>query len=307
MARNDYSEPVNMITPSRSQNATEYTEISKSIRTNVNGITENQRTIDLKEKIETTPYLTAISPLIYSFMSITGRDFPEWSELFNRQLSNVKGLSRDLAMLIYSSSEHLKQLENHLYEDYYSAQGNIKKLSNFENKIPCATSELKNKSALVNKSVNQTKKFEEELQAYESESKLTEMLNEVALMKAKTQNDRQNIDFLKKHIAFHRRMIFASKRLAVTTNQMCSTLENLTGIYETLQPLGECLDGIYEGVQDLRNYAGNIQDLYIDTFKKIDRMDLNSPDTNILSQSSDKLDDLIARMTEDLKRNLEND
>jgi hypothetical protein len=272
------------------QPAQDYFALSSSIRKNIAEIKKTQQKFDVQMFLEKNMLLAFPYEQFKEIMKRLKKDpmYGEWSRLFSDQLGNVRSLNNDLVSLIRGSEIQLNSLSSKLSQSLAEAESHDARLDKEKRKLPGAYKEMKHSA-----SEGKYEKLRKEI-ASEHLAMLT--TQEIILLNSVAQTDDEKIDFLRRHAFFHRGALFSAKKLAVVTEQICNALENLTGVYETIRPIGSCLNGIHKGISTLRGYTDVLHSVYADTFSVMQKLSNDPSSFDVLSASSKKLDPVVQQM-----------
>jgi hypothetical protein len=292
--------------PFQFDSPTDYKQLSLSVQKTMKDVVSTQKTFETKKKLEQNAKLKPFVNIYEKTLNVLGINlYGEWSDLFDRQLTNVTSLNSYLASLIRNSDLHSKKLRFQLQKSI----DNAKSKNDVKQKI---IEVLPSKEKIYSEKFEELKKIPDSKsehydlldQSLESEDELVTNLNELRIVKSAHKKDLEKFEFLKRHYAFHRGLTFTAKNLAVTTAQICSSLEHLIGIYETVRPMSACLEGIHSGITDLQGYTDLLNETYNNTFKVISNIE-NSEKFDLLSLNSNQLNGVVSGIIENLEEKLE--
>jgi hypothetical protein len=282
--------------------STNYKELSISIQRTIRNIALTQKHFDFKHRCEES----TIGALLYDKASqlayrVTRNPvYGTWSNLFGLQLEHVRDLNKDLATLIRGAEQHMSIFGKQMVETIDAAAKNAERLSLVKESVTPLEeryTQLQQELAVL---PNRSTQYEQLKENITQEHTLLEALNEIALVSSVQEKENEKIEFLRRHVLFHRGTIHSAKRLAVATQQICDTLQYLKGVYESIQPIGTCLQGIHEGLGILKGYTDDLHNVYAATFKTITNIEQQGTHFAVIRESTDRLNPLVSKILETL-------
>ena len=249
-------------------NSSSYKTINSSIQGTMRDIARTQQMFELKKATEEQ----AVGERAYGFLAkwrsrTNGKRYADWSDLFKNQLTNVDALNGNLAQLVRLSAMHSEKLKVQLLNGLGDARSHYLQADKYEGVVPGLHDECsKDKEKLEGLTPDSIEYFDALEKSFKSTDALKEAVNEVALIKSVKSNDLQKIEFLRKHYEVHKGLIFSAKGFAVGTRQLCDSLDHLLGVYETIRPMSQCLQGIHKGVITLGDYTDSLNKAYEKTY-----------------------------------------
>ena len=282
-----------------------YRDISTSVQKTMQNVVATQKTFELKKRFEEDATLGQAFAMYTKIMQFIGfKRYAEWSQLFETQLNNVNALNGYLTTLVRNSALQSQKLQFQLKRSIDTAKLYNDQKQNAIEIIPLAGEEYKEKRDGLAKVEDSDPQYYEAMKnEFDSENQLMIHLSELKLVTSAHEKDLQKIAFLKRHYAFHRGLSFSAKNLAITTAQVCSSLEHLIGIYESVKPMSACLEGIHSGISNLQGYTDTLNDTYHNTFKIMTNIE-SSDKFDLLSLNSVQLDNVVGGMIDNLEERL---
>lgn len=224
-----------------------------------------------------------------------------WNELFGTQIDHVVELNYALRGLINQSTKQGHELERKLKEEIQSAQDNVVKYLECQGIIP-KTEKVYEKAAnkkqdIDSKSPEYFEALEEE---FDSENKLLDIMQETSLL-GRMHNDKiSTIGIMRGNILFHKGIVYNAKQVAISTHQICKTLDHLRDSYNT-GDLGDAVGEISQGLGLLRNHANTLASKYKSTYETVT---LAERETRQLLSQNGNVGPVISQMLETLDEDL---
>lgn len=277
-----------------------YNELSASITRTIGDIATTQRQFDIRHKWEGTQVgarcYDAVAKVLYAWTRNPA--YGGWSQLFGMQLEHVRGLNKDLATLIQGSEQHLDVLSAKMATTIDTAQTNTARLQHVRESIAPLQEKYEHaKKSISEGDISDPTHYTHLKEHIAQEHLVLNALNELALVSSVRDTELDKIEFLKRHVLFHTGTIHSAKKLAVGAEQICDTLVYLKGIYESVHPIGVCLQGIHEGIGILRGYTDDLHRVYKNTFDTIQGIQ-HGTNFDILQASTKTLNPLIGELLE---------
>ncbi len=250
--------------------------VKKNISKTRKDIITTQANFDLKKSIDQNAIYSKLFELYSSVVLLINKNYKSytWSDLFSRQLENVNSLNLNLAKLIYFSSSNVKQLEDKLFSEIDFAKKSLIELKSQNKELPNIHKMQKNIEAkLSTYSKDDIEYYDLLKEDFSKKSDVMTNLSNIGLLENLKNNNVGKIDFLKTHITYQKNAIFSAKKIAVSTNEICKTLEYLLIIEPTMNSMNGCLSEIYNGISHLREYTTNLDSLYNDNFNILQRLE----------------------------------
>lgn len=284
---------------------TNFNDISTEVQKTMQSVVATQKIFELKKRCEESESLGTAFSTYQKIMQFFGfKRYAEWSQLFETQLNNVNNLNGNLTTLVRNSALQSQKLQFQLMRTIDNAKGYNDKKQEAVEIIPVANKEYqKRKEAFIKIQDSKPEYYDAMKESFDTENQLMVYLSELDLLTSAHQKDLQKVEFLKRHFAFHRGLTFSAKSLAITTAQICSSLEHLIGVYESVKPMSACLEGIHSGISNLQGYTDALNDTYNNTFKIMTTIE-SSDKFDLLSLNSVQLDNVVSGMIDNLEEKI---
>ncbi len=266
--------------------------ISKNIGDSMRGIYKTQGKLQVRRVIEKFPVVRRA----YNLSSrVIGQIIPSWDDLFEQQLSHVRNLNGSLVEVIYISSEHLKDKQEQLYSELDLTKEHLKGLNESKQKLPEVKTKYESSPLFETEfDANDVAHYDLLKEQLVAEDKVLTNVGEIALRGEVHHKNIDKIQFLERHIAFYRGVLFSAKKLALVTGTICEALGHLSGDSYHTKATGECLSKVHAGVSMLKGYTDDLRGLYQKTNNSIDALGRGT-ETDILRIGAQSLDSMVSQ------------
>jgi hypothetical protein len=284
-------------------NSQNYKAIALSINDTMKDIISTQKTFEMKKKWEENELGKYLFETYIKVINLFGNNInnTEWNELFSRQLRNVSSLNNNLTVIVKGSTIQAQMLYCQLQKSVSTAKSTNDKKQETKVLVNPTNEEYNKIRKEFDKLNPENPEYYDRLkESFDCENKMMGLMTDVALIKSSHSKDMQKIEFLKRHYAFQRGLIFSAKGLAISTKKICDSLEYLLGVWNVLKPMGTCLEAIHQGIGTLKGYTDSLNKVYTDTFVIMNKIE-SSEEYNILPSSAASLDTMVNQMITNLE------